>query len=625
MKILSPKLKLFRLSSLEVAALMLLTLLASLDTPQTASAKAATWRDTGLTLSEEPYYSNTCFDATQPNVLLVSNAYADYGPVGSFAYNWVTGQRIQLNSRPFDVCISEMGLLFAFDQNGDTALRFSSRDPRGRTVSHGPDAYATDGTLQLYATPLDVHNGTKKLYASSDGGLTWNERGQQFGNKLRGIGVSRVDGRALYALLTEATGSDVKYSVYFSGDAGVTWEKRFESRTTTIGNSEIDVYLYTPEESGAPVNSVFLSISKGSRGGDGDEIWFSQDGGRNFKLAGHNWYGGAVYLFYSGGNLLRFSRDASYELAMSSNGGQTWQKLALPFTPSPDDLGHDIYHTIYAVPNAPSNLFFYTYTAGVSAGQPPRNSDNLWYSPDSGKSWEKLGSQLGEPMVTSYAPLTVLTTREKRLYAIDLTQADRTQTGAVKASGAPGSLYFSETGHNLPAMFRKYWEAKGGLAQFGYPKTEPFREFNLADGKIYTVQYFERNRFEYHPENAGTEYEVLLGLLGNQLTETRRASGEKPFSRTTNANYPGGIYFADTGHNLRGSFRSYWEANGGLSLYGYPISEEFEEVNPDDGKTYLVQYFERNRFEYHPENQGTKYEVLLGLLGNSLLRQKGWL
>ena len=29
----------------------------------------------------------------------------------------------------------------------------------------------------------------------------------------------------------------------------------------------------------------------------------------------------------------------------------------------------------------------------------------------------------------------------------------------------------------------------------------------------------------------------------------------------------------------------------------------------------MVQYFERNRIEYHPENQGTKYEFQLGLLG----------
>jgi hypothetical protein len=31
------------------------------------------------------------------------------------------------------------------------------------------------------------------------------------------------------------------------------------------------------------------------------------------------------------------------------------------------------------------------------------------------------------------------------------------------------------------------------------------------------VQYFERNRFEHHPEFAGTPDEVQLGLLGSRL------------------------------------------------------------------------------------------------------------
>jgi hypothetical protein len=38
----------------------------------------------------------------------------------------------------------------------------------------------------------------------------------------------------------------------------------------------------------------------------------------------------------------------------------------------------------------------------------------------------------------------------------------------------------------------------------------------------------------------------------------------------------------------------------------------------------VVQYFERARFEWHPDNIGTPYEVLLGLLGNQLLVEKGW-
>jgi hypothetical protein len=35
------------------------------------------------------------------------------------------------------------------------------------------------------------------------------------------------------------------------------------------------------------------------------------------------------------------------------------------------------------------------------------------------------------------------------------------------------------------------------------------------------VQYFERNRLEYHPEHKGTEFEVLLGLLGVQTYQGR--------------------------------------------------------------------------------------------------------
>lgn len=47
---------------------------------------------------------------------------------------------------------------------------------------------------------------------------------------------------------------------------------------------------------------------------------------------------------------------------------------------------------------------------------------------------------------------------------------------------------------------------------------------------------------------------------------------------------------------------------------GYPISDEFMEVSPLNGKPYTVQYFERAVFEYHPEN-ARPYDVLLSHLG----------
>ena len=71
----------------------------------------------------------------------------------------------------------------------------------------------------------------------------------------------------------------------------------------------------------------------------------------------------------------------------------------------------------------------------------------------------------------------------------------------------------------------------------------------------------------------------------------------------------------ETGHNLTGPILEYWQSNGGVAVFGYPLSEAFTEKSPTDGKSYLVQYFERQRLEYHPENTDPKFQVLSGLLG----------
>ena len=81
-----------------------------------------------------------------------------------------------------------------------------------------------------------------------------------------------------------------------------------------------------------------------------------------------------------------------------------------------------------------------------------------------------------------------------------------------------------------------------------------------------------------------------------------------------------GILFPETGKTLRGEFRRFWEANGGLPIFGYPITDEQIEQTVEG--SFLVQYFERNRFELHPE-QATPYNVQLGRLGDTLLRRTG--
>jgi len=76
-----------------------------------------------------------------------------------------------------------------------------------------------------------------------------------------------------------------------------------------------------------------------------------------------------------------------------------------------------------------------------------------------------------------------------------------------------GTRYFRETGKSLGGKFLDYWSKTGGLVQHGFPISDQFTERSDLDGKMYTVQYFERAVFEYHPEMPD-DYRVLLSQLG---------------------------------------------------------------------------------------------------------------
>jgi hypothetical protein len=190
-------------------------------------------------------------------------------------------------------------------------------------------------------------------------------------------------------------------------------------------------------------------------------------------------------------------------------------------------------------------------------------------------------------------------------------------------------LYFPETGHYIYGPFRDYWKRFGGLEVFGYPITEQRYE----DGRW--VQYFERARFEDHPEipKKIKDWDKLDKATKLKLTiQLTRLGADLVDRRTDKQGYPpiqpdqspaGGTYFPETGHSISGRIADYWWANNGITNFGYPLSEPVQEVSQADGKTYTVQYFERTRLELHPENAGTRYEVLLGLMGRELLASKG--
>jgi hypothetical protein len=196
--------------------------------------------------------------------------------------------------------------------------------------------------------------------------------------------------------------------------------------------------------------------------------------------------------------------------------------------------------------------------------------------------------------------------------------------GVAPRSTDSSVRYFSETGHNVPEPFASFWDERGRIQRFGYPLTEAFDEVSETDGGVYLTQYFERARMEDHPDYAGTEYEVQLGLLGTETTRHRRDESAF-FAVGAPAAGDGRLYFPETGHTLGGIFRAVWEARGGLRIFGYPISEELEERSDTDGVVHVVQYFERNRFEHHPDYAGTEWEVMLGHLGREVLIRRGWL
>ncbi len=177
-----------------------------------------------------------------------------------------------------------------------------------------------------------------------------------------------------------------------------------------------------------------------------------------------------------------------------------------------------------------------------------------------------------------------------------------------------GQRCFDETGYCIEGAIRYYWEQNGGLPVFGYPITQ-MREETIEGTWTGPVQWFERDRLEDHGIDG-----VMAGRLGVKTLELR-GTDWRTLPAVYEAPEENCHYFSQTAHSLCEPFKSYWEQNGGLERFGYPISEPRTETYGD--WTGTVQWFERRRMEHHTEYAGTQYEILLGLLGKSVLNQQG--
>lgn len=195
-------------------------------------------------------------------------------------------------------------------------------------------------------------------------------------------------------------------------------------------------------------------------------------------------------------------------------------------------------------------------------------------------------------------------------------------TGGGGAKAQTGTRYFPETNRTVTQPFLTYWDTHGALPQQGYPITDDYQELNDADGKIYRTQYFQRSRFEHHPEQTDPQFQVLLGLLGTEAFLAKYPGGLPPNTPTLVVPGGGSRTFPETSRTVTGLFLTYWISHGGLAQQGFPITEAYMETNDADGKQYVTQYFQRARFEYHPEQPDPQYKVLLGLVGNEIFLRK---
>jgi hypothetical protein len=172
----------------------------------------------------------------------------------------------------------------------------------------------------------------------------------------------------------------------------------------------------------------------------------------------------------------------------------------------------------------------------------------------------------------------------------------------------------------IDRRFAQFWRENGGLAVFGYPISAAQPTINPDTGQTYLTQYFERQRFEHHPENP-RPYDVLLGRLGDDdLRRTGRDWHSLPKADPSRPHYR-----PETAHAIGTEFYAYYRSHGielgdrgisdreSLALFGYPISEPMMETY--GGQQLLVQYFERARIELHPNNPQA-YRILQGRLGS---------
>lgn len=254
----------------------------------------------------------------------------------------------------------------------------------------------------------------------------------------------------------------------------------------------------------------------------------------------------------------------------------------------------------------------------VSIDRPAISGTNVvWADLQANNGWELWLAVIGgslEPQVVSNSSLC---TNGCKLTGYDV-GGRRVVFGAgntinevdILSPGYPGGSGFSAPGTN-PTTDGRYifWQDTAPVPGHPYQRNiigadfETTARISVANVDGMNITPFTRGgvvtwlAYPYQTSSAMPEVASIASIL---------PTAPQPNPNKTDPNW---TYYPQTQHYLSYGFRDFWQASGGLPVFGYPLTEEFAQ------RGVTTQYFERQRFEYHPDNP-VPYKVELGLLGS---------
>ena len=341
---------------------------------------------------------------------------------------------------------------------------------------------------------------------SNDGGARWTTPGHNIpaSTTVNAFAASTAAPEVIYA------GTDD--GIYQTIDGGATWQRESKGIPAgeTIETIAVDPLHGARVLAGDAIGNLYSSLD----GGTSWSAFFSPDGYQVNALLYDMARPGTVLAGTSG--------PVAYR---STDRGASWSALGSPFSPGTPVLclAVSLRRTAPTDPVDPpvgsqQGVHYFAQT-----GHTVRGSFYAFYHRYGdlkifGLPLSEALSEHSQVVQYSERARLVLTTAGVRASPLgSLLTVGRAFPPADPLPLGPDYIYFGETGHWIAGRFLDFWEHHHGQLLFGAPISQPLTEQNGdGTGRTYKVQYFQNARLEYHPELAGTNNEVQLGLIGCQ-------------------------------------------------------------------------------------------------------------